>query len=272
MSPPRLLSLLGLTLALTLPAAHGQRYLLRDGTVLNAADVRLASGALVQEITLPGGGSGERRYALANIVRLDFPEPPEIAEAATLVAAGKGAEAVEKIEPLYRLFAPFPAIPGSWWTEAATLRLQGLLAQPAADGIQTAARELMGAATDPEAIGTAKLALAQLDARANRPELAQVMIDQIIQEAPPGVRARAWILRGDLALARNAYEEALEAYLRVPAFFGTQDRLMPPALLGAARAYKGFGDTDRADRSYLDLIDTYPDTSQAAVARRETGF
>ena len=44
---------------------------------------------------------------------------------------------------------------------------------------------------------------------------------------------------------------------------------MPAALLGAARAYKGYGDTDRAERSALELIDRHPATLQAAQAKKE---
>jgi tetratricopeptide (TPR) repeat protein len=85
----------------------------------------------------------------------------------------------------------------------------------------------------------------------------------------PGIQARAWLLRGDLALARATHAEALECYLRIPAFYGTLDELMPAALLGSARAYKGHGDSRRAVRSARELVDTYPDTAEAAQARAE---
>ncbi len=252
--------------------SHAQRYLTRDGTVLQASEVTLGSGALVQQVQIAAGGSFERRYPLGDIVRLDFPEPEELARGAALVTAGKAPEALALLEPVYRQFSPFPKVPGSHWPRAAELRLQALLLGRDQAAITSAARELMQSGLGPDVTGTAKLALAQLDARAGREELANVMLEEILKEAPAPVQARAWLLRGDLAAKRAAHEEALEAYLRVPAFFGTLDALQPPALLGAARAYKGYGDTARAERAAIDLIDTYPDTLQAAEAKKEFGL
>ncbi len=256
--------------ALALPAtAHAQRYLLKDGTVLQAADVTLGSGAFVQQVALPGGGSFERRYPIGDVVRLDFPEPEALEEAQKLVVAGKGPEALALIEPVYRQFAPFARVQGSHWPRAAQLRLEALLLGVDAVTITSAARELMQSGLGPEVTGVAKLALAQLDARGGRESLANIMLEEIVREAPPAIQARAWLLRGDLAAARASHGEALEHYLRIPAFYGTIDELMPAALLGAARAYRGYGDNGRAERSALELIDTYPDTLQAATARRE---
>ncbi len=44
---------------------------------------------------------------------------------------------------------------------------------------------------------------------------------------------------------------------------------MPAALVGAARAYKGYGDTDRAERAALELLDRYPATLEATQAKKE---
>jgi tetratricopeptide (TPR) repeat protein len=266
MNPMRLRFCLALVF---LPVAHGQRYILKNDSVLAADSVKLASGALVQEVALSGGGSSERRFPLSDIARLDFPEPEALDAAEKLVAAGSGADALKLVEPVCRQFAPFAKIAGSHWPRAADLRLKALLLGTDSSAIASAARELMQSGLGPEVTGVAKLALAQLDARAGKESLAKVMLEEIVREAPPGVRARAWLLRGDLAAARAAHVEALECYLRVPAFFGTYDELMPAALLGAARAYKGYGDGSRAERAALDLIDTYPATLQAAQARKE---
>lgn len=252
-----------------LPLAHAQRYQLKDGTVLDAADLTLGSGALIQQVKLPAGGSFERRYPIGDIARLDFPEPAALDEADKLVIAGKGEEALALVEPIYRQFAPFSKVPGSHWPRAASIRLQALLLGVDALTITSAARELINSGLGPEVTGVAKLALARLDARAGRESLANIMIDEIVREAPPAIQARAWLLRGDLAAARSSHAEALECFLRVPAFYGTIDELMPAALLGAARAYKGYGDGGRAERSALELIDTYPDTLEAAAARKD---
>jgi hypothetical protein len=264
------LALPAVTAALVLaPTAYSQRYQLKDGTVLSADDVTLGSGALIQQVKIASGGSFERRYPLGDIVRLDFPEPEALDEGEKLVTAGKGPQALLLVEPVYRQFAPFAKVPGSHWPRAALIRLQALLLGSDNAAITSAARELMQSGLGPDYTGIAKLALAQLDARAGRESLANIMLEEIVREAPPEIQARAWLLRGDLAAARASHAEALECYLRIPAFYGTIDELMPAALLGAARAYKGYGDNGRAERSALDLIDGYPDTLQAAQAKKE---
>jgi hypothetical protein len=249
--------------------ASAQRYILKDGAALAANDVTVAANALVQEVKITSGGTYERRYPFADIARLDFPEPPALDEAETLATAGQGEAALKLLEPVYRQFAPFPQTAGSPWPRAATLRLQCLLLGTDETAIGAAARELMSTGLGPEVTGVAQLALAQLDTRAGREALARLMLDEIVKDAPPAVAARAWLLRGDLAAARAAHAEALECYLHIPAFFGSHEDLMPAALLGAARAYKGYGDTDRAERTALELLDRHPATLQAAQAKKE---
>ena len=264
---------LATALACALPSSLlAQRYVMKDGSVLPAAEVTLGSGALVQQVKIASGGSFERRFPFGDIARLEFPEPEAFEQAEALVSAGKGPDALALIEPVYRQFAPFSRIAGSHWPRAAELRLQALLLGNDALPISAAAREIMQANLGPEITGTAKLALAQLDARGGRESLANIMIDEIVREAPAPVQARAWLLRGDLAAARSAHVEALEAYLRIPAFYGTLDELLPQALLGSARAYKGYGDTGRAERAALELIDTFPDSLQATSAKKEFGL
>jgi tetratricopeptide (TPR) repeat protein len=254
------------------PSSHAQRYLLANGAILPAADVSIVAGALVQTVKLHGGESYERRYPVAEIARLDFPEPPALDEAEPLVASGQAEAALKLLDPIHRQFAPFPKTPGSPWPRAASLRLQALLLGPDTAAVTAAARELMQTGLGPDVTGFAKLALAQLDARAGHESLARLMLEEIVKDAPPPVQARAWLLRGDLAAARAAHTEALECYLRIPAFFGTLDELMPAALLGAARAYRAYGDTDRAERSALELLDAYPATLQAKTAKTEFGL
>lgn len=267
------LSLASLVAFVSAAPLCAQRYLLANGSALNAADVTLRGDALVQTKTIAGGGSMEQRFPITTVARLDWPEPEELAATAALISAGKGKDALTKIMPVYRRFDPFPQTPGSWWTDAATLRLRALVAanSPAAE-VTAAARDIMGRSADPDAVGNAKLALAEVELRSGKDSIADAMIDQIVTDAPATVRARAWILRGDLALKRKAYEQALEAYLRVPALFGTLEDLMPAALLGSARAYKGYGDKGRAERAYLSVVDEYPESAEAVVAKTEAGL
>jgi tetratricopeptide (TPR) repeat protein len=245
------------------------RYILKDGIILQATDVTLGTNGLVQEVKLDGGGSFERRYPISDLVGIDFPEPESLDEAEKLIASNKGAEALALLDPVNRQFAPFSKVPGSHWPRAARLRLQALLQGEDASAIASAARELLQSGLGPETTGFAKLALARLDARAGNEALARAMLDEVGRDAPPEIQARAWLLRGDLALARSGHAEALECYLRIPAFYGTHDELLPTALLGSARAYKGYGDSRRAERAVRELVDSYPGSVEAAQAKTE---
>jgi tetratricopeptide (TPR) repeat protein len=245
-----------------------QRYILKDGRVLNSADVTLKDGNLVRPLA---GGGGEVSYPISQVVRLDWPEPEELDEARQLAAAGKGAEAEEKVTPLYRQFAPFSKLPGSWWSDAALIRARALLAQQKTADAERAARELMSGSTDADTVASAQLVMARVQMLLNKPDIADAMLDEIMRkDASSETEARAAILRGDIAFGRKEFEKAIELYLQVPVFYGTEDAVMPVALLGSARSYRGYGDTARAERAYLDIIVTYPDSAEAAIAKTES--
>jgi tetratricopeptide (TPR) repeat protein len=245
-----------------------QRYILKDGRALPAGEVTLKDGNLVRPLA---GGGGEVSFPLSQVVRLDWPEPEEIEQGRTLLAAGKSAEAEEKVTPVYRQFAPFSKLPGSWWGDAALIRARALLEQKKTADAERAARELVSGSTDTDTVASAQLIMARVQMNLNKPDIADAMLDEIMRkDASSETEARAAILRGDIAFARQDFEKALEYYLQVPVFYGTEDAVMPVALLGSARSYRGYGDTARADRAYLDIVVTYPNSAEAAIAKKES--
>lgn len=265
-------ALLALVLALAAPTARAQRYVLKDGSVIPATAATLRDGQLVATANLAGGGVYERRVALADIARLDFPVPAELAEAATALAAGRAAEALKIVTPVYQRFAPFAAVPGGCFIEAARLRLQAQLASGDDTAATASANELIRLDLNPELKGIGRMALAEIVARKGQSDVAAAMIDEIVKDAPAVVQARAWLLRGELATRRAAHEEAAEAFLRVQAFYGDQESLLPAALLGAGRALRAYGDKAMAERVLGELMDNYTGTPEAALAKKELGF
>ncbi len=248
-----------------------QRYILKDGRALNQADVVVKNGRLVRALAGGGDGAAEVSYSFSQVVRLDWPEPPEIEAATTLLASGKAAEAQEKITPVYSLFSPFTATPGSWWSDAAVIRARALLAQGKCPEAESAARAIISAAADLDDVQAAQLMLAEVQLRLNKPDIADAMLDEILRKHTPSeIEARALLLRGDIAYANKQFDKALEFYLQVPVFHGSHDELLPTALLGSARAYKAYGDPARAERAYLDLISGYPASSEAAIGKAES--
>lgn len=245
-----------------------QRYLLKDGKVLSDSEVTLKGANLVKALA---GGGAEISYPISQVVQIDWPEPEALVQARDLVAAGKGAEAEEKVTPVYNQFAPFSKVQGSWWGEAALVRARAFLVQDKKSDAERAARELMSTSPEAETVAAAQLIMARVQMLLNKPDIADAMLDEIMRkDVSSEIEARAVILRGDIAYGRKEFEKALEFYLQVPVFYGTEDAVMPAAMLGSARSYRGYGDTPRAERAYLDIIVTYPDTAEAASAKEES--
>lgn len=245
-----------------------QRYLLKDGRALTQSEITLKGNNLVRALS---GGGGEVSYPISDVVRLDWPEPGELEESRLLAAGGKHAESEEKITGVYRQFAPFSKLPGSWWSEAALIRARALIAQDKTADAERAARELISGSPDADTVTAAQLIMARVQVVQNKPDIADAMLDEIMRKDASGdVEARAVMLRGDIAYARKDFEKALEFYLQVPVFYGTEEAVLPAALLGSARSYRGYGDSARAERAYLDIVVTYPDSAQAEIAKRES--
>ncbi len=256
-----------LTIILLLVESLGaQQYHLRDGTILSADDVVVRGVELVEGVDSDGAGAVvERTYPLPEVVRLDWPEPEALELAREALATGRCAEVSALLEPVRAEFVLFAKVPGSWWTAASFLRLRSLLESGASTEAEAAARELIATAIDPESVGLARLGLAELEVAVGHGEIAAAMVKAILaEEVPAGVHARAWLVRGELALQRGDAEAALEAFLRIPVLYGNRRELYAAALDGSRRAYLLARDTGRADRAAAELQRDFPLSPEAA--------
>lgn len=250
---------------LPIGTVRSQQYHLRDGLVLDAIDVAVRGVSLVEVVDAVGTEAVvERSYAISDVVRLDWPEPAALETARSALSSGQAREAVTTLEPVRAEFVLFAKLPGSWWTAASLLRLRGLLLAGSAQEAEAAARELIATAVDPEAVGLARLALAELALAAGQGEIAAAMVEAILKEdVPPGVRARSWLLRGERSLQQGEAEAALEAFLRILVVHPGRQELMAPALDGSRRAYQLWGDAARADRAAEELRRVFPESPEA---------
>ena len=55
---------------------------------------------------------GELGYAVSQIAKIDFPEPPILRAAPDLIASGKAADALTQLEPVVKYYEPFRDAPG----------------------------------------------------------------------------------------------------------------------------------------------------------------
>jgi tetratricopeptide (TPR) repeat protein len=114
--------------------------------------------------------------------------------------------------------------------------------------------------------------LAAIAARKDNTTAPQAMAiyDSVIDvSADPRVLAETWLDKGEALLAAKSYEPALMALLHIPVFYPDQRLLMPRALLGSARAFKGLEDFDRARDQLNELPDSYGASPESAAAKDE---
>ena len=101
-----------------------------------------------------------------------------------------------------------------------------------------------------------------------RYDSAMVFFEQYLNDSKrrPGftVSAQLGVAQCLEELAR--YGDAAESYLKVQREH-SDDPLAPDALFGAARCYQMAGDLKQAETAYKDLIDRYPDSRQANLAK-----
>lgn len=262
------LIVLGLVAA---PPTPGQVYHLRNGTVLAAEDVVVRGTRLVERIDAADADTTvERLHLVADVVRIEAPEPEALIQARLSLVTGEAAEAIRLCGPLRAEWVLFAKVPGSWWTEASRVRLRGLLREKELKLAEAAAREIIATSLDPEVIGLARLGLAEVQILAGNREIVSAMIDAILaKEVPPAVRAYSWLLRGELALVEGDSEAALEAFLRIPVLHGTRVDLLPSALAGSVRAYRMRDEHGRADRATAELIRIFPESHEAMALAKD---
>lgn len=235
--------------------------------------------ATVERTALQGGIEVTNTRKLSDVLQVIWPEMPRLIEARAFVNRGEAAKALDNVESVIRLFEPLKKVPGSLWTEAVIIKLEALdrLNNDAALGGFLDTLEKDEAASLPE-IAT-KIQLARLIQRSRRGEHEAVIreADDLIGKLDDaGVLARLHIVKGSSLLASRKYEAAMNAYLRVPVFYGTEQDQVPKALLGAAQAFRGMdGPAVREQKleetsfRYLrDILITYPVSKEADEARK----
>ena len=274
----KLTACLALGIAVT-ASLSAQNIVLKDGKIIAAKGLRRQGDTIMAtiEIALAATGdnaasvqTGEVGYALAQIAKLDFPEPAQLHTVPDLIVAGKMAEALAQIEPVVKYYESFRDAPGSWWDEAAMLKVEALQAMGNYKDSEPLIDSLARSAGDPETVRAAKVFMAAGLTRRGEHAKAVEIFDKVLQETTkPLTLATASVNKGQSHLALKQYEPALIAFLQVPVFFPNQRLLVPQAMLGSAKAYYGLEDLVRAKATLDELLKDYGSSPQAAEARTE---
>ena len=262
------LLLLFLLLLLVRPA-HAQDILLKTNQKVETLGVRRDGDMVLGKVQV-GSGSGEVGYNIAQIAKIEFPEPRGLKNATDFNAQGQPDKALAEINPVVDYYKPFKEIPGAWWTQAALIKVASLSALHRDNEAEALATEIQKTVTDPESARAIQVRLATGLIRKKEFDKAIAICDAAIKEsADPEVLANAWLNKGHALLEQKRADAALLAYLHIPVFYSDKDTVMPAALLGSAKAYRRLDDNARAKKSLNQLIASFPKSAEAATAQSE---
>ena len=264
----RLVLLLVIVLVLD-QSALAQTIILKTGQRVETQGVRRSADKIMGKIEV-AGRTGEVGHAISAIAKIEFPEPQGLKNASQLLSQGQPDKALAEINPVVAFYDQFRDIPGSWWGEAAIIRVSALAAMGREIEAETLALQIQKISTDPETARAVSLRIASALVKKEQYDKALQICEAAIKDSTrPDVLADAWVMKGHVLLAKKEWDAALLAYLRVPVFYRDEQLQMPPALLGSARAYRRLDDKDRAKRALKELTDKFPKSSEAAVAQTE---
>ena len=251
-------------------SVRAQNIYMRDGEAVLAEGLRRDGANVIALIQTREGSKGELGYAVANISRIDFPEPPQLKIARDLLDAGNAEEAARQLTPILAYYAPFRDIPGNWWTPLALLQVDALARLGRARDVDNLLSDIaryggtdanlqrevrIKQAVQTERLGEHKKALAELE-----PITSDLSI-------PPSSLSEAWLAQGSAQLGLRDYKDAQLAFLHVLVYTPDRKLLMAPALLGSAGALVGLDDGQRARDALREVVSAYPNTPEAAQAK-----
>lgn len=242
---------------------------LKDGRAVPTASIKRSGGNVMVPVQV-GNSTGEMGHSVANIARIDFPEPPEIKDARDLLTKGKIADVVNTLKPVLAAQQPFQDVPGNWWQEAAQVNLIALVTDSRDVEADALIAQLKKSSADPDILQLARVLQTASAARKGAHEISLPVFDAVIKQSKNRqTLANAWLNKGHCHFAMGQWEPAIMAYLRIPVFFADQKLLLPIAQLGSGRAMAGLGDTSCATAKYNELIEFFPSSAEAAFAKSE---
>jgi tetratricopeptide (TPR) repeat protein len=257
-------------------ASSAQNIVMKDGKVIPTKGMRRQGETIIATVELAGGEPGKPAkmgdlgYPLAQIAKLDFPEPPQIRAAEELIAQGKLTDALAQLEPVVKFYEGFRDAPGSWWAPAALRKVQALASAGRDREAERLAQELARLAATPEVVRAANVQIAAGLARKGEYGRALELLEPALKESnDPATQAAASVVQGECLLAAKEWDDAVLAFVQVPVFYPGEKLLLPPSLLGRARAHFAADDLPAARAAIEELRKAYPKSTEARLADKE---
>jgi tetratricopeptide (TPR) repeat protein len=268
--------LLLLSLALAAVPVRAQTIVLKDGRVIVGKALRRQGESILATVDIPAATAGqpaqtgELGYTLAQIARLEFPEPGQLRSAPDLILQGKAEDALAQLEPVLKYYEPFRDALGSWWGQAALLESEALLELKRDADAATLIDQIIRVSADPEAVRTARvLHAAALVRQGSGSEAAEICQAALKESKDPRTLAAAAVVKGQSLLLDKQWEDAVLAFLQVPVFYPGEKLWLPQSLLGVGRAHFGMDNFTAARAALDELLQTYAATREAAEAKVE---
>jgi len=257
-----------LLLALAAPLARAQTLHISDGRKFSLQEIRVVGDQLRIPIKTGDAVSGEMGIPVDSVVRLDWPAPDQLTQAATDLKAGKSAEALKKIDAVLPAQEVFRDITGSWWAQGMSLRVEALARLGRDIDAEVGVERLRRSKFGPPFVSDGALAIASALVDAGKNAQARERLKQIVTpNTTDATLARLALLNGRLLQSEGKTEPALLSYLQVTALYPLERDWQPAALLAAASCLRDMGDTTRATGTLNSLIQRFPESPEAAKAR-----
>ena len=168
-------------------------------------------------------------------------------------------------------FKPFKAIKGCPYNEVAFAHVEALDQAGDFDALIRVLPEVEAMKWDDDKKLKLKLVKLNMDRRTSGDQegvLAQA--EALLADTDDSeVCARLWMTIAEIHIKRERWDEALNAYLHVPVFYGSQGALVPQAELSAARALAKMERFKDAVAFYQRIVESYPGGEVAETAKRE---
>jgi len=184
-----------------------------------------------------------------------------------LLAAGKASNVLSELRLALPAAETYGYLPGSYWPDLYSLQAHVLLAM----GQDAEVAELataMEKSHNPGLAGDSQALRALIAARKGDHDTAASLAEPLLKVAVrPSTVAAASVALGLGHLKKKKFPEALKAFLELPVFLPDDTALSGIARLGAAQAYYGMEDYDRAIATLEELVKTQPGIPEIATAQ-----
>jgi len=255
-----------------LPAAgtlHAQQVTMKDGQVYDSSTLRRSGQSIFVKVTSAGGLSAvEMGLPVSRIAKISFPEPPELTQAMEAATKGKIQEVLSLTGPYVAAQGDYKDLPGSWWPRMASLRIQALAGTGKYAEAAALAREI-GAANTTGADSICKGGTLFGSLPSGESEAIILGAKGLPRIGGDNGSALAQLALGQALLLKMDYLGALRSFLTVIVFYPSSSLLLPAALQGAADSYMGLKDQQRALQAFDEISSDWPDSPQAAEAKKK---